>query len=289
MASEAQIKKELAKYPQWRDQCTASLNKLVALWADVPAANLPEKITQAAYQSLLFENAEYRKAFQDLWNDPVCEYWEYESDSSENLLTQACVKQELAVTTENLEKVWPAVKPRLQRGRKYDIAQENARKAAAEQKVQAARALARELLLEDFVKSFEAARRRDGRIFHIGRAKEREEARLAQLTNEELLSEWEKLTAKSAQKAEADRLLKAPLSEVQAAVRNQSSQPPQAPRQAYAASPGQQFKPLPPDCDGRPWTFRTLREIPDLRGKLRDYGPDAIHSAIAENKIKGVV
>jgi hypothetical protein len=292
MANEAQIKKELAKYPQWRDQPTAFLNPLVALWADVPAANLPEKIAQAAYRSLVFENAEYREAFQSLWNDPVCEYWEYESDSSEHLLTQECVKQGLTVTTENLEKVWPTVMPKLSRGRKYDIAEENARKAAAEQRAHEARKKLRELLLEDFVESFETARRRDGdiqQLRNIGRAKEREEARLASLTAEQLLAESQKLTTKFAQQTEAKRLQNAPLSWVQQAVRNQSPNPPQAPRQAYRPAPGQQFKPLPPDYNGKPWTVKTLERAPDLRRLLRQFGPDQINEAVALNKSKGVV
>jgi hypothetical protein len=301
MASREQIERELAKHPKWRNQPIAFINGLIALWADVPAANLPEKVIQAAYSSsgrspsdarLLMENADYREAFRGFWENPVCEHWEYESMSAEDLLTEQCLKRGLAVTTENLEKVWPAVKPKLSRGRQYDIAQRQATEAFAERRAQEARKKLRELLLQDFVDAFEAKHRRDGDIQslrNIGRARERENARLASLTHEQLLEEAEVFSAKVAQKSEVKRLQNAPLSEVQKAVREQAQQPLQAPRQAYASTPGQQFKPLPPEyAPGKPWTVKTLEHAPDLRRLLRTYGADQINEAVALNKSRGI-
>ncbi len=296
MASQEQIEKELAKHPRWRGQTIAHLKILVALWADLPASNLPEKVIQAAYGGkLLAENTDYRNAFKGLWENPVADHWEYTCSAAEDLLTQECVKRGLNITTENLETVWPTVKPILSRGPQYDVAQRQAAEADRKQRAQDARKGLREALLADFIESFEAARRRDGDIQslrQIDKAREREEARLASLTTEQLFAEGQRLANKISQASEVKRLQNAPLSEVSRVVREQAQQPRQSPRQAYASTPGQQFPPLPPDYKGLPWTTRTLErasDASDLRRLLRTYGADALNEAVALNKNKGVV
>src|SRR5690242_18526081 len=101
MASKEQIEKELAKHPRWRNQTIAHLNQLVALWADLPASSLPEKVIQAAHGNLLAENTDYRAAFKGLWENPVADYWEYACDAAEDLLTRECGIRGLTITTEN--------------------------------------------------------------------------------------------------------------------------------------------------------------------------------------------
>jgi hypothetical protein len=298
VASTKQIKDVLKEieFARWREQCIAVMDSIHEAVKDTDDYQIVRaRIRRMAANGQLFELSDDRDALTSFWQNPVEDFWEYESLSAEGLLIQACVAQGVPVTIANFEKVWPAVKPNLQRGHKYALAQRQAAEAVAEQRVQDARKKLRELLLQDFVENFEAARRRDGDIQslrNIGKARDREEARLASLTTEQLLAEGQVFSAKVAHKADAKRLQNAPLSEVQRVVREQAQQPIQAPRQAYASTPGQRFKQLPADYNGLPWTTRTLErasDASDLRRLLRTYGADALNEAVALNKSKGVV
>ena len=108
MASTKQIKDVLkeVEFAQWREQCTAVMDSIHEILKDTDDYQIIRgRIRRMAANGQLFELPDDRDALTSFWQNPVEDFWEFESPGAEELLIQACVAKGLPVTTANLEKV----------------------------------------------------------------------------------------------------------------------------------------------------------------------------------------
>ena len=198
------------------------------------------------------------------------------------------MNQNLKISVENLEHVWPSVVPNLGKTLAAQAADRQAKQNAANAEV---RATLIPQLLRAYEAAFRAQQRRTGDVqANVGRTLDRETERLKGLTVDQLRAEMKGLEVdNTAAVAEKNRLMGLGVTDLRIEAAKQN--PPQTyqpPRQAYG-NQNVSYKPLPATYNGLEWTYRLLYKMEprELDRLMKEYGP-ALDRAVAANKAKGI-